>query len=107
MLRVIAGAFEGRAEVHSTPSVREAYVALQRDRFDAAILEVSVADGSGLDLLPLLREADPPTPTTLFTIHDIGPSHAARVDAVVTKSGSSVDRLVDTVMGQVEREGGA
>jgi PAS domain S-box-containing protein len=105
MLRVIAGAFEGKAEIRSTPSVREGYVALQRDRFDAAILEVSAADGSGLDLLPLLRETDPPTPTALFTIHDVSPSYAARVDTVLTKSGANVDKLVATVMGLVEREG--
>jgi PAS domain S-box-containing protein len=100
MLRVVASAFEGKAEVHSTPSVREGHAALRRHSFDAAILDVAMADGSGLDLLPLLRDGDP-TPTVLFTVHDSTPAYEARVDAMLTKSRSTLDELVATVLGLV------
>jgi len=102
MLRVVASAFEGKAEIHSTPSVREGHAALRRQRFDAAILDVVMADGSGLDLLPLLRDGPAPTPTILFTVHDPSPAFLAQVDAVLTKSRSTFDELVDRTLGLVE-----
>lgn len=98
MLRIVASAFEGKAEIHSTPSVREAHAALQRQCFDAAILDVAMADGSGLDLLPRLREGTP-TPTVLFTVHDASPAFEMQVDAMLTKSRAPLDQLVETVLG--------
>jgi PAS domain S-box-containing protein len=101
MLRVVASAFEGRAEIHSTPSVREGHAALRRQRFDAAILDVAMSDGSGLDLLPLLREEGARTPAVLFTVHDSSPAYTSLVDAVLTKSRSTLDELVGTVLALV------
>ena len=104
-LRVVASAFDGQAEVYSTPSVREGYAALRRNGFDAAILDVAMADGSGLDLLPLLRDEGRATPTILFTMHDTNPGYEAQVDAVLTKSRSTLDGLVGVVMGLIEERG--
>lgn len=99
MLCVVASAFEGKAQVQSVPSVREGLSALRRQKYDAVILDVDMADGSGLDLLPLLRGSPPVTPTVLFTVHDTSPALAERVDAVLTKSRSTLHQLVDTLIG--------
>lgn len=105
ILRVVAEAFDGKANISSILSVREADAALRRDQFDAAILDVALADGSGLDLLGLLRDADRPTPTILLTIHDVSPAYEARVDGVFNKSNPKLDRLVDAVMALAQRGG--
>ena len=102
-LRLVASAFEGRAELHSTPSVREAHASLHRQKFDAAILDLELADGSGLDLLPILRTGPNPTPTIVFSVHDATPALADQVDGIVTKSRSSFDQLVETVLATVAK----
>lgn len=102
-LRLVASAFEGRAELHSTPSVREAHASLHRQKFDAAILDLELADGSGLDLLPILRAGPTPTPAIIFSVHDANPALADQVDGIVTKSRSSLDQLVETVLAAAKR----
>ena len=102
MLRVVASAFEGTAQVHSSPSVVEGEAALRRYDFDAIILDVAMADGSGLDLIPLIRRRQK-AHVIVFTAQDADPKDASDADLVLTKSRDSLDRLVAEV---VERLGG-
>lgn len=103
MLRVVATAFEGKAQVHSSPSVEEASAAVRRFRYDAAVLDIGMADGSGLDLLPLFGEQDTPTPVVVFTAQDPPWDLASKVDAVLVKSRASLDRLVETTVQLADR----
>jgi DNA-binding NarL/FixJ family response regulator len=78
---------------------------LETDRFDLAVLDVALAEGFGLDLLPDLCGADgQPIPVVVFSAQD-SPEVAARVLAVLSKSRASIDGLVTTlrrlVAGQV------
>jgi PAS domain S-box-containing protein len=97
-LRIVASAFDGKAQVHSTPSVEEARAAIRRFRYDAAVLDIGMADGSGLDLLPLFDEQDTRTPVVVFTAQDAPWGLAERVDAVLIKSRASLDNLVTTTI---------
>ncbi|GAA0735225.1 hypothetical protein GCM10009106_20150 [Sphingomonas japonica] len=94
MLRVVASAFDGVAEVHSTPSVEEARAAMRRFPYDAAVLDIGMADGSGLDLLPLLKGPAKRTPVIVFTAQDAPHDLAQQVDAVLIKSRASLENLV-------------
>ena len=95
-LRVVASAFDGQAQVHSTPSVEEARAAVRRFHYDAAVLDIGMADGSGLDLLPLFEGQETHTPVIVFTAQDAPWGLAERVDAVLVKSRASLDTLVET-----------
>jgi CheY-like chemotaxis protein/two-component sensor histidine kinase len=96
MLRIVATTLEGHAEVHSCPSVHEARAALQRFSFDAVILDLGMADGNGIDLVPTIR-ARGPTPIIVFTAQDAALGELDAVDAVLVKSRDSLDRLADEV----------
>lgn len=48
---------------------REAIERLRGDRFDAVVLDYLLPDGSGLDLLTLVREVSPATPVLFLTGH--------------------------------------
>jgi DNA-binding response OmpR family regulator len=98
MLRIVAQAFDGRAEVHSSPSVLEARAAIARYAFDAVILDIAMADGDGRELIPQIRQ-HPETAIAVFTAQDADPSRLTGVDLVLVKSRDSLDRLV----GEVER----
>lgn len=94
MLRVVAANFEGKADIRSAKSVEAARSLIRTRPFDAAILDIGMADGSGLDLLPLLHERLPDAPVIVFTAQDPDPGLDARVDALFVKSRASLDRLV-------------
>lgn len=98
VLRLVATALEGQAEVDSVESVKEARDALASRAFDLTILDLGLADGSGLDLLPDLNRPDqPPVPVIIFSAQDADPEVAASVQAYLTKSRTPIDRLVATV----------
>ncbi|WP_106640040.1 CHASE3 domain-containing protein [Allosphingosinicella vermicomposti] len=98
VLNIVATAFDRRAIVHSVPGLETARAALAKDDFDLVILDLGLADGSGLELLPDLRRDDgKPIPIVIFSAQDADPRLAREVDAVLTKSRASLGRLVDTV----------
>jgi len=96
-LSVVSSLFEGKAAVVSVASLADARYALERKQFAAAIVDVGIASESGLDLIRPLREADPGMPIVLFTAIEEDYT-AADVDAVLVKSRTPVDRLVETVL---------
>jgi PAS domain S-box-containing protein len=105
VLRLVAQALGSTAEVVSVESIDEARHVLDTHHFDLAVLDVGLAEGFGLDLLPDLTGADGrPIPVVVFSAQD-SPEVAARVLAVLSKSRASIDSLVATlrrlVAGQV------
>ncbi|QPQ56151.1 response regulator [Allosphingosinicella flava] len=98
VLNIVATAFDRKAAVCSVPGLETARAALAGQTFDLVILDLGLADGSGLELLPDLRRADgEPIPVVIFSAQDADPRLARAVDAVLTKSRASLGRLVDTV----------
>lgn len=98
VLRVVATALEGQVNLTSVTSVQAARVALSDRAFDLAILDLGLADGSGLDLLPNLRVSGGiPIPVIIFSAQDADPDVAASVQAYLTKSRTPIERLVGTV----------
>jgi len=107
MLRVLSSVFEDRAEILSTPSVVEARAAIRHTEFDAAILDIGLADGSGLELVPLLRAQSATMPILVFTAQEVEQAELAGVDRVMVKSRASLDGLVDAVMDMIADRRGA
>ena len=102
MLRIVASAFDGRAQVQSSPSVLEARASVQRYSFDAVILDITMADGDGLDLIPLIKQRQQ-TRIVVFTAQDAEPARVKDADLVLIKSRDSLDRLVAEVVRMTSR----
>jgi DNA-binding response OmpR family regulator len=97
VLRLVAQALASSADVVSVESINEARQALVAQHFDLAVLDVALAEGFGLDLLPDLCGRDgQPIPVVVFSAQDT-PEVAARVLAVLSKSRASFDNLVTTL----------
>ena len=103
MLRVLSSVFDAWAVVYSTPSVQEARSALRFNQFDAAILDIGMEDGSGLDLVPELRLRWVDMPIFVFTAQEVEPNQLKGVDRVLVKSRASLDQLADEVMDVIAR----
>ena len=103
-LSVVGSAFNGRANIVSAGSLSEARSLLASTDLAGAIIDVGMAGQSGLELLPLLRKEKARLPIVLFTASD-DPHAEAQADAVLIKSKSQLDALVETTMALVARAG--
>jgi PAS domain S-box-containing protein len=90
---------EGRAQVVAEHSINGARARIEQETFDMVILDVTLGDGSGLDLLPLLQGGENPPAVILYTATEPSREVAARVDGVIVKSRHSVTDLLASVRG--------
>jgi PAS domain S-box-containing protein len=102
VLRVLSSAFEGLAILQSATSVEEARALIRRKTFDAAVLDVGMLDGSGLELVPQLRQQQRRIPIVVFTAQEVEQCRAQDVDLTLVKSRASLERLVAEVMERVK-----
>ncbi len=88
---------EGPAHVVAEHSVAAARARLEQETFDMVILDIALADGSGLDLLPSLQQSAIPPAIVLYTSTEPSQDIAAKVDQVIVKSRHSVTDLLASV----------
>ncbi len=94
---VVAHTLSEIADVVSVSSMEEAHRVLRADDFDLAVLDITLATGSSLDLLPDLRDSKGNAiPVVLFSAHGTTLAYDAQ-EAALTKSHTSIDSLVATV----------
>ena len=104
VLGAVAQALDATADVVSVDSIDGARHALRSHRFDLAVLDVALAAGSGLDLLPDLHDSDGNAiPVIVFSAQGANRSCAARVQQALTKSRASIDHLIAILSKGVER----
>jgi PAS domain S-box-containing protein len=99
VLEIVAQTFDTTANIVSVDSIEKARFALALHDFDLAILDISVGEASGLDLLPNLRSRKgKPTPVVVFSAHAAELAGEAEIEANVNKSSTaSLDNLVAAV----------
>ena len=98
MLQITAAALSGVGEVVSVPSLAAARESLAKTKPDVVVLDVALADGSGLELLPELVDADGRTiPVIVFSAQQSDAQLLAGVDTVLTKSRTSLSALARSV----------
>lgn len=95
VLRAVAKALNANAEVMSVDSIDKARHALAESRFDVAVLDVALAEGSGFELLHELRDSEgDEVPLVVFSPQDADPVFAVQVRSALIKSRTSIDSLV-------------
>ena len=94
VLDLVATALRATADVTSVDSLTKARRALAEGDIDLAVIDLALAEGFGLDLLPDLHDADgQPIPVVVFSAQDT-PETAAELFAALTKSRASIGSLV-------------
>ncbi|UZQ55576.1 PAS domain S-box protein [Trichothermofontia sichuanensis B231] len=125
ILQVTAVILRDLAEVVAAPSLAIARQQLQTQVFDLILLDWTLPDGSGLDLLSDLRHlatlpttgrktatplkdptrgAVPPLPVVIFSAQDLDAEAAHQVAATLVKSRTSNQELLQTIQRLVEHE---
>jgi len=75
---------------------------IARERIAGVVLDLGLPDGDGAGLIPVLRDAQPGVPILVFSELPLSPADAARVAAVLSKSGTSLEDLVAAVKRMIE-----
>lgn len=98
VLEVVRHALQEDFSVIPAPSLEMARQRLSRQQFQLVILDLTLSDGAGRDLLPDLVGTDGrPLPIVVFSAQDASPELARRVQAVLTKSRGGLVTLIEAV----------
>lgn len=85
------------AEVDNAVTLADARRLLAEKHYDLAILDVSLPDGSGMELLPQLNAATPPVPVLVFSAREITREEILGVKAALVKSRTDNEQLLATI----------
>jgi DNA-binding NtrC family response regulator len=85
------------ADMDNASSVSDARRMLKDRRYDLAILDIGLPDGSGMELLPELNSENPPVPVMIFSANDIKPDIGMKVAASLVKSRTDNEQLLSTI----------
>jgi len=97
VFEVVKGIAADVAEFEQAASLSEARRRLVACVYDLVILDLALPDGSGLELLPLLKKCQFKVPTLVFSINEMKQEDAQKVDAVLVKSRTNNEELLDTI----------
>ena len=97
VVRVVEAVLADTADLDSAATLADATRMVQRAAYDLVILDLALPDGSGLDLLPLVRGQAPPVPVVVFSSHELREEAARDVAATLVKSRASNDELIATI----------
>ena len=92
---VVAALLSDAVDTVAAATLDQARTLLATRRFDLALVDLGLPDGSGLDLLPDLGELG--VPAVLFSASEVSAEIAAQVEAALVKSQTSEERLVAIV----------
>ena len=98
VLAVVAAALEPEMRVMGAADLSGARALLHLATPDVAVLDMTLAHGVGLDLLPLLTDAQgAPIPAIVYSAQEVAPRVAGQVAAVVTKGSDTLPDLKATI----------
>ncbi len=98
----LAAALAGRAELTTAPSRAEARRRIADETFDVVVLDIGLADGDGLTLLPILKDLSGiPIPVAILSASETPEDILPNVDAALVKSLHSEAHIVATILGLI------
>jgi PAS domain S-box-containing protein len=96
------------AQVVAAHSLAEAKRRVSDEQYDLVILDITLGDGSGLDILPLLRHSGRlAPPVILYSASEASRELSGLVQAALVKSRDSVEQLLASVRELAGRRGHA
>jgi PAS domain S-box-containing protein len=97
LAEVVRDSLGGCGTIIWAPSLKAARQRMKEARPDVVVLDIALPDGSGIDLLVDIGALNPAPAVVIYSAQEIDPSLIARVDAVLTKSRTSMRELTRAV----------
>jgi DNA-binding response OmpR family regulator len=92
------------AQVDNAYTLAEARRMLQSNIYNLAILDITLPDGSGMELLPILNGATPPIPVLIFSANETSKLDARQVSSALVKSRTDNAQLLAKIKQLVGKE---
>ncbi len=102
--RVVREILHSIADVEHAASLSQAREKLQHEDYDVIVLDLSLPDGLGWELMPLLQNRTTPPPVVVFSASEIGAEALRDVAASLVKSRTSNGELLNTITSLLNRE---
>lgn len=93
---VVQQVLKSVAQLHRVASLAEAREILGKEKFDLAIIDLVLPDGSGLDIVTEIKALDPPVPVIVHSAHEVAET-TRDVDAILFKTRTSHGEFRETV----------
>ena len=97
LTQLVKELLDGEADVVAANSLAEARACVERETYDLVILDITLGDGCGLDILPLLNEQGRQAPVILYSATEASREISGMVQAALVKSRDPVDQLLSSV----------
>lgn len=101
--RVVAAIAKDIADFDCAADLVTAKELLARNSYSLVILDLSLPDGCGRDLLPLITATHPQPRVIVFSASDVQSTEAEDFAACLLKSATSNDKLLTVIKAQIER----
>lgn len=102
IVHVVGAMLEGVADTDHAGSLAAAREQISHGDYSLVILDIGLPDGSGLSLLPLLNEIEPPIPVLVFSAQELGENERAGISAAFVKSRTNEASLVRAIRASLE-----
>jgi PAS domain S-box-containing protein len=97
LTQLVKELLDQEAEVIAANSLAEARVCVEQQTYDLVILDITLGDGCGLDILPLLNEQQCQPPVILYSATEASREVSGIVQAALVKSRDSVEQLLASI----------
>lgn len=99
---VVSAILQDTADITSAFDFAQARELLEREEYDLILLDPALPDGSGTELLPLLRGGNARIPVVIFSAREEDPRILDQVNAALVKSRTSNEQLLKTIAHLIE-----
>ncbi len=100
--KVISAMIGGRFDIDLATTLSEARTRMALERYDVVILDITLPDGSGWDLLEEIHTWQPATRIVIFSGTEMTAAEARKVDTVLLKSQTSKDQFLDAINSRIQ-----
>jgi len=102
VLTVVNSILKDISWIETAKTLEEAKDQLDNGCFDIVIIDIGLPDGNGVDLLRFIKKHRRKIFTVIFSAHDINDKISGNVDAVLLKSKTSNQKLLETIKKIIE-----
>ena len=99
LCKIVSSMAQDLADFDCAPDLKQARDRLSQDCYSLVILDLGLPDGSGWELLPLLKSLHPQPPVVVLSVNNISSEEAKQVSAAFVKTQISNDELLHTIQG--------
>ncbi|MCU7926729.1 MAG: response regulator [Candidatus Thiodiazotropha sp. (ex Dulcina madagascariensis)] len=101
---VVSSALGEEFTVINASTLKHAKQLVSNETFALVLLDISLPDGSGLDLLPTLNSPERQIPVIIFSAQDVGPEIAVQVKSILLKSKTDNERLIQQIKSAMNKK---